>query len=268
MASNTKTWQAITLAFMVSLQPFSAHAFDDGEGYAPYVMLEDAMDATEATVARALREDKLALVILGANWCHDSKALARRLEDPELEAVLDEHYETLVVGVGYYEQGFDVAQQLGIAIYTHTPTVLIVDPKTRALVNLDDHDIWRDAARLSAVETLAYFEEKVEPKGWSPASSNGELAPDHAGLQAFESQQAERLRRAYAILGPKLKMESDDLDDFWRPVRDLRYQFADDLNRLRQEARDAHARGETFNPDWPTYEAFPWEVDEMEQSGD
>jgi len=247
---------ALPLALVIAFQAMSASAAAD-DSYAPYTQHEDAVAMAQATFAEAAQNEKLALVIIGANWCHDSKALAKRLEDPTLNAIIGDSYETLIAGVGYFEQGFDLAKRLGVEIYTHTPTVLIYDPQTERVVNLDDHHIWRDAARLSDEETLTYFMEKADPVHWTPASSKGGASR----LTSFEAQQAQRLRAAYAILGPKLKARSEDLDAYWGPVRDFRYQFADDLKRLREEERRAADNGTDFKPDWPSYEAFPWETD-------
>ncbi|NRA29266.1 MAG: hypothetical protein HRU11_03310 [Parvularculaceae bacterium] len=257
MLSRSRTWWGLLAVAFVALAPATALA-EEAEDYAPYVRFDDPLREMQATIKRAKKYDKLALVVLGANWCHDSKALAKRLEADALRSVLGEHYETLVMGVGYYEQGFDVAQRLGVEVYTHTPTVLIYEPKSETLVNLDDHHIWRDAALLSDEETLIYFQEKADAAKWSVALT---LADDEQ-IKAFERQQAERLRKAYSILGPKLEARSDDLDELWGPVRDLRYSLADDLKRLREEQREAKAKGEPFDPEWPAYEPFPWEADD------
>ena len=255
MFHQAKMFWVATILILVSVPSVFAHAEESGDNGSAYPILESALDETEAAIERALEQEKLALVILGAHWCHDSKALARRLDQPALREVLDDRYETLLVGLGYYEHGFDVAERLGIEIYTHTPTVLIYDPKSESIVNIDDHHIWRESARLTDDETLTYFKEKSDPDNWSQAFGTDDLA-----LRAFEKKQAERLRDAYRLLGPMLEEDADDLDTFWGPVRDFRYQFTDDLNRLRQEARAAAAAGKPFEPEWPEYEPFPWEV--------
>ncbi|MEM9837709.1 MAG: thioredoxin family protein [Pseudomonadota bacterium] len=262
MVRTNNRWRSAIATLVMAVAAPLANAADDDVEYAPYIMVEDALNTTQATIARAREEGKLVLIVLGANWCHDSKAFAKRLENSELKAVLDESYETLVIGVGYYEQGFDVAKAFGIEIYTHTPTVLIYDPKSEAVINMDDHHIWRDAARVSEEETLAYFKAKADPAGWSPIP---ESATYSAELNAFERQQALRLREAYAFIGPKIEARSDDLNDVWAPIRDFRYNFTNDITRLRQEHREAAASGEAFDPEWPTYEPFPWDETEAQE---
>lgn len=254
MLKRPRPRRAAAGALLFALLTACTHTAKGDEDHSPFVMIEDALGVTEASLTEAREQDKLLLVILGANWCHDSKALASRLDDPALATVLDDHYETLVIGIGYFEQGFDVARRLGMEIYPHTPTVLIYDPQAGALVNLDDHHVWRDAARLSDEETLSYFEDKADPMNWSPAPDTGQ-----SPVRAFESRQADRLRAAYAVLGPKLETNADDLNSYWYPVRDFRFQLTDDLRRLRQQERDAAASGAPFEPEWPTYELFPWE---------
>jgi hypothetical protein len=47
--------------------------------------------------------------MMGANWCHDSRALASRIYEEPLSTIINEHYETLFVDVGYLENGRHIA---------------------------------------------------------------------------------------------------------------------------------------------------------------
>ena len=68
----------------------------------------------EQTLATAKAQNKQALLVLGAQWCHDSKGLAQKFSTPEMQKILTENYQTLFIDVGYLEKGFDVVKQLSL----------------------------------------------------------------------------------------------------------------------------------------------------------
>lgn len=253
-----------------------AHA--QGEGPAlisgPFPALEDTalspdaeeLAALDDVLARAKREEKLALIVLGANWCHDSKAFVKRLADPDVKALLDDHYTVQLVNAGYFEAGYSLVTRFDLPVYTHTPTVLIVDPQTKQLINRDDHFIWRDAYKTDAAQTAAYLAAKAAPgmrAPMTPAGDGAAAGPYMQQIAAFEQAQADRIRQAYTLIGPRLEARTADLDLYWDPVRDLRYRLPDDMVALRQEVRTRLAKGERdFALAFPTYPAFAWEEDD------
>jgi len=219
-----------------------------------------------AKMETARESHKQLLVVMGGNWCHDSRALASRLFIEPLSTTIDEHYETLFVAVGYLEKGMDVITSLGIPVYYATPTVLIVDPVSGEVVNAQNRHQWADAASISMDVSLAYFRQ-YEDAGQTviESDSDSQLQELLAEIDAFEKAQAERLYGAYAVLGPMLKAYKDgDKDafseDLWNEVRDYRYKIPVDLGTLRAEARERVAAGETgIRLNYPVYPAFSWE---------
>jgi hypothetical protein len=64
---------------------------------------EDSIAEVQQALSRAEESDRLVLVVLGANWCHDSRALASRLYTPPLADVIQQHYELVFVDVGFLD---------------------------------------------------------------------------------------------------------------------------------------------------------------------
>ena len=231
-----------------------------------YLPAEDPMADLEAKLATARDNGKRLLVIAGGNWCHDSRALAARLFSPPLESVIDSYYETLFVDVGYLDKGQDVLARLGVPVYYATPTVLIVDPVSGQVVNANDRHQWGEAASIGMDASVAYFTQ------YASASENSQVIDDDIELQTlmdeiavFEQDQADRLYRAYEVVGPMLQAYKEgDKDAFseklWNEVRDYRLQVPLDLEALRDEARERVAAGETeIRLDYPAYPPFAWE---------
>ncbi len=117
-----------------------------------------AMADVDAALVRASANGKRVLVVLGANWCHDSRALAGWLETPRFAALTAERYETVFVNVGMPQTGdghnLDVARRFGLAEVPGTPALLVLTAEGRA-VNLDTAASWRNAGSRSEEAILA-----------------------------------------------------------------------------------------------------------------
>lgn len=231
-----------------------------------YLSSIDPVADLAAKLESARQSHKRLLVVMGGNWCHDSRALASRLFSEPLSATINQHYEILFVDVGYLEKGRDVITSLGIPVFYATPTLLIVDPVSGLVVNAQDRHQWAEAASISMEDSLAYFRQ-YQDAGQTAIEDNSDAQLQEllAEIDAFEAAQAERLYQAYAVLGPMLKAykEGDKeafSEDLWDEVREYRYKVPGDLGVLRAEARERVAAGDTgIRLDYPVYPAFSWE---------
>ena len=205
---------------------------------------------------------------MGANWCHDSRALASRLQKEPLMSLVDESYETIFVDVGYLDKGKDVITSLGEPVYYATPTVLIVDPVSGQLLNVQNRHQWADANNISMEESVEYFRQFANSDPGSLQDSieiTAELQELLAEIDAFEQLQADRLYAAYGVLGPMLELYSNGerdkfSDKYWSAVRDFRYKVPADVNALRSQAYERVAQGDSnIKLEYPKYRAFPWE---------
>jgi thioredoxin-related protein len=108
----------------------------------------DAKAEVNAALASAKANGKYALIVLGANWCHDSRALAGWFSSPRFAAMLGERYELVYVDVGMRDRNIDIARRFGLKGVKGTPTVLIVDGNGK-LLNKKDAPTWRNASTRS-----------------------------------------------------------------------------------------------------------------------
>ena len=117
-----------------------------------YAAEADASADVEATLARAAVSGKRVLLVMGANWCHDSRALAGWLETPRFAALVAERYELVFVDVGMPQTGegrnLEIATRFGLKEFKNTPALIVLTPDGRA-VNLDTARDWRNAASRS-----------------------------------------------------------------------------------------------------------------------
>ena len=115
---------------------------------AAYAVTPDAMADVDAALARAAASGKRVLLVMGANWCHDSRALAGWLETPRFAALVSARYEVVYVDVGVPQTGegrnLEIARRFGLAEIPGTPALLVLTANGRA-VNLDTAASWRNA---------------------------------------------------------------------------------------------------------------------------
>ena len=118
----------------------------------------DAHADVDAALSQGAAEDKITLVAMGANWCHDSRALAGWFStDEDITAVLDRDFVVAYVDVAQKNRNIDVAQRFGIESIVGTPTVIMVAPDGTVL-NRDTAVTWRN----SASRTKAEIKEALE----------------------------------------------------------------------------------------------------------
>lgn len=117
-----------------------------------YAVVPDAASQVDAALARSSANGKRVLLVMGANWCHDSRALAGWLETPRFTVLVAQHYELVFVNVGMPQSGdghnLDIAQRFGLAEFPGTPAVLVLTADGK-LVNPDTAASWRNAATRS-----------------------------------------------------------------------------------------------------------------------
>ncbi|MBX7528520.1 thioredoxin family protein [Qipengyuania vesicularis] len=115
----------------------------------------DASADVDAALGRAMSSGKHVLLIMGANWCHDSRALAGWLETPRFQQLVEAEYELVFVNVGMPQTGdghnLDIAQRLGLEELPGTPNLLVLTP-FGTLLNADTATSWRNAASRSEDE--------------------------------------------------------------------------------------------------------------------
>ena len=132
----------------------SAYA-DPGNGAAHHASNFNGFDKTvdakwqiETVKAVSAETGKLSLVMMGANWCHDSEALYEALASPELSNFIADNFNVAFVDVGQKDRNLDIARSFGLDGIKGTPTVILLSPEGEVL-NLESAVAWRNSANRS-----------------------------------------------------------------------------------------------------------------------
>lgn len=116
----------------------------------------DAKADVDAALARAAERGTKVLLVMGGNWCPDSRSLAWRLAQPELASLVGDDYELVYVDVGFMNRNIDIAQRFGLSGIEGTPTVLVL-AADGTLLNADSTSAWRTARSSSVADVSEYF---------------------------------------------------------------------------------------------------------------
>jgi thiol-disulfide isomerase/thioredoxin len=256
----------VTLAICLGVVVGHARAADtdpDGRRYQPAA---DPIADVQLALDRAEDGDRLVLVVLGANWCHDSRALASRLHRSPLAELIQQHYELVFVDAGFYDTGRDVMQRFGVANYYATPTVLIIDPSSGQVINNEDRHQWSNAYKIDMSTSVRYFEKWLEDDSVAdPVVDSAELRRLYAEIDEFEQQSANRVAAGYAVVGPMLEATvagdgPEEFDASWNELRDFRVAIPGDIRELRDDARRRVSAGEQdIQLVFPEYPLLSWE---------
>lgn len=250
MIHKSKRGSVFALLCMVLACFLSSPAFSAGNSsFYPSLSRDSQTQRLEEALNQAQIKGKPLLLILGANWCHDSRALAGYFDSPQVKQAAS-HYQILPVNVGYLENKSALLGQFNYPAYFATPTVLAIDPENKTVLNRASLVTWQSAHNESAA-TLAEYLDAIATN--SPANgTHSEIPPS---LIEFETQQANVLYEHYQHLGVLLKQEDEGqatptLNAKWREVKAFRVKLQNDLIDLHQQSELPGA--------FPTYPEISW----------
>lgn len=117
-----------------------------------YLVSDDASADVDAALTRARQSGKRVLLVMGANWCGDSRALAGWLATERFAALIDREYELVFVNIGMPGTGdghnLGIARRFGVSEVPGLPNVLVLT-SDGVLVNPTTATGWRNAASRS-----------------------------------------------------------------------------------------------------------------------
>jgi hypothetical protein len=122
----------------------------------PFQTDRDANADVDAALSRAEERGTKALIVMGGNWCHDSRALAAALARPDTAKIISDSFELVWVDVGMKVLNQDVAERFGLDGTPGTPTVIVADANG-GILNPDDAPTWRNAASRDPDDIHQYF---------------------------------------------------------------------------------------------------------------
>jgi protein disulfide-isomerase len=128
----------------------------------PYDEKADAHQQITAVVAEASKAHKNVILVFGANWCPDCRALEAQMHKEELAALIATNYEVVKIDVGRFNKNQDVGEKYRVPLKRGIPALAVLDPGGKLLYAMDQGQ-FADARHMS-YESIKEFFVKWEPK--------------------------------------------------------------------------------------------------------
>jgi thioredoxin 1 len=128
----------------------------------PYDEKADSHQQIATAIAEASKGHKNLILVFGANWCGDCRALDAQMHKGELAALIATNYEVVKIDVGRFDKNQDIAEKYQVPLKHGIPALAVLDPGGNLLYAMDQGQ-FADARRMS-YESIKEFFVKWEPK--------------------------------------------------------------------------------------------------------
>lgn len=126
-----------------------------------YPVDADAQKVFEKALATATTDNAKAVIVFGADWCHDSRALAQVLTSAAFNREFGSRFEVTFINVGRPQTGegrnLDLVKRLGVKNLKSTPALLVLRGDGKLLNGKKDAVSWRNAESRGTDKVLAWF---------------------------------------------------------------------------------------------------------------
>ena len=114
-----------------------------------------------AAVAEASASQRFAVIVFGAEWCHDSRALARALTSPAFASQFSSRFTVTFIDVGKPQTGeghnLNSVAALGVKQLKSTPALFVLGSDGKPINKSKDAVSWRNAAARGQDKILGWF---------------------------------------------------------------------------------------------------------------
>lgn len=111
---------ALAIPCVHAASPTGAPAYDEAA---------DAKAELASALAKAKASKKQVLVIFGANWCPDCRALAQQMAGERVAKKLSRHFIVTKVEIGNWDHNMDIVNRYGNPTKKGIPAVAVLDAK-------------------------------------------------------------------------------------------------------------------------------------------
>jgi protein disulfide-isomerase len=126
----------------------------------PYDEAADAHRDVQQAFDTAAKAQRPVLIIFGANWCKDCRALDTALKAPANAELMAKEFVVVKVDVGNFDRHLDIAERYGNAIKKGIPAAAVLTP-TQQLVYTTRGGELANARQMSDTGVYDFFRQVV-----------------------------------------------------------------------------------------------------------
>ncbi|MEZ9139706.1 MULTISPECIES: thioredoxin family protein [unclassified Shewanella] len=242
----------IPLMLLMGCQSTTHH----GESLPQYTFIahDNDMERVASAQSTAQANGKLLLVVMGAQWCHDSRGLAAKFSTNQMQTILSDRFETVFIDVGYFDDLHYLPQKYAYPAYFGTPTVMVINPETSQLLNEVNLSKWQSADSVPMDDYLTFFS-SIGSQPVAPLHSSAEIDQFTEKNVAKMKQGFDHLRPIWAAVREGSVDKSDELQAVATEVWQFRTQLQKDIVAMKLKlAEDPAAK-----LNLPDYALFSWQ---------
>jgi protein disulfide-isomerase len=134
------------------------------QGEPLYEESADAGHQIKAAITRASEKGKPArnvVLVFGANWCKDCRALDAHMHKPEFASTIEGNFVVVKVDVGRMDKNVDFAKRYGVPVENGIPAIAVLDSRGK-LLYAQDQGQFADARTMDIAAFKVFFEQ------WKP----------------------------------------------------------------------------------------------------
>ena len=99
----------------------------------PYDEAADAHAQVAQAVSAAAQDHRPVLVVFGANWCPDCRALDLAMKDGRNAELIGREFRVVKVDVGRFDRNVDVAERYGVPLKKGVPALVVLEADGRVV---------------------------------------------------------------------------------------------------------------------------------------
>ena len=121
----------------------------------------NAPQEISAALAMAAKAGKNIVLIFGANWCPDCRALDAQMHQPDLAELIAKNYVVVKIDVGRFDKNLEIGRKYGVPIRRGIPALAVLGPRGKVLF-AQSQGQFANARRMPYQDFRAFFEK------WKP----------------------------------------------------------------------------------------------------
>lgn len=127
----------------------------------------DAKADVRHALTQSSTSHKPVLLIFGANWCEDCRALDQSIKSPATAELLSREFELVKIDVGNFNRNLDIATTYGNPIRNGIPAAVLLTADSRVLYATQGGEL-ADARRMSSQGVYQFFKVAAERTASKP----------------------------------------------------------------------------------------------------
>jgi protein disulfide-isomerase len=133
----------------------------------PYDEQADPSQSLASALASARDSNRRVLIVFGANWCEDCRALDKEIHaGGDLTKLVDQRYVVLKVDVGHFDKNKDFSHLYGDPTGKGIPSVVVVTPKNEVVYETRAGEL-ADARHMGGEGITTFFKQLADkPAGY------------------------------------------------------------------------------------------------------